>query len=330
MKEEVFEAALADEAKLKEVRGETQLRHAYGAVEPGKSRISAPKFDTDKVWKLMEGAIDFHVHSGPDAYMPTPFDEIQLSIDACRVGMKAIVFKCHSMSSARSTYLVQKMVDQWAKEHNRNRIDIFGGVVLNYCVGGLNPEAVNVCHRVGGRFVWLPNLDASFHRKVMGMEGGIEVLDENDNIVPPLKEIFSMIAEVDMILAMGHQSTKERFILIDEAKKFGIKRIEVIHPNQVTCKMTVEQMKICADKGAYIGYYSSNFRPLQWSWDEFMQLYKTVGPDRIIVATDTGIFMSPSPVDAMRLYITGMLARDVPEKDVEKMIKANPGALLYE
>jgi hypothetical protein len=329
MKEEIFEAALADEAKLKEVRGETQLSHAYGAVKPGQSRISAPRFDLDRVWKLIDGAIDVHVHSGPDAYMPAPFDELELAIQACQAGMRAIAFKCHSMSSARSTYLVQKMVNKWAEEHNRRKIDVFGGVVLNYCVGGLNPEAVNVCYRVGGRFVWLPNLDASFHRRVMGTPGGIEVLDENDQIVPELREIFAMIAEVDMILSLGHQSTKERFILIDEAKKAGIKRIEVIHPNQVTNKMTVEQMKIAADKGAYIGYYSSNFRPLQWSWDEFMQLYKTVGSDRIIAATDCGIFMSPSPLEALRLYITGMLARDISDKEVEKMVKTNPANLLY-
>ena len=329
MKEEIFEVALADEAKLREVRGETQLSHAYGAVPPGKSRISATKFDTDKVWKMLEGAIDFHIHGGPDAYMPTPYDELEIAIQACQVGMKALVFKCHSMSSARTTYFVQKVVNQWAEEHNKKKIDIFGGVVLNYCVGGLNPEAVNVCYRVGGKFVWLPNLDASFHRKVMGTPGGIEVLDENDNIVPPLREIFAMIAEVDTVLSLGHQSTKERFILIDEAKKAGIKRIELIHPNQVTNKMTVDQMKIAADKGAYIGYYSSNFRPLQWSWDEFMQVYQTVGPDRIIASTDCGIFMSPSPLEAMRLYITGMLVRDVPDKDVEKMVKTNPSNLLY-
>ena len=329
MKEEIFEAALADKARLKEVRGETQLRQAYGAVPPGKSRISAERFDTDRVWKLMDGAIDFHIHGGPDAYMPTPYDELEIAIQACRVGMKALVFKCHSMSSARTTYFVQNAVNRWAEEHNKKKIDIFGGVVLNYCVGGLNPEAVNVCHRVGGKFVWLPNLDASFHRKVMGTKGGIEVLDENDNIVPPLREIFAMIAEVDMVLSLGHQSTKERFILIDEAKKAGIKRIELIHPNQVTNKMTVDQMKIAADKGVYIGYYCTNFRPLQWSWDEFMQVCQTVGPDRIIAGTDSGIFMSPSPLEAMRLYITGMLVRDVPERDVGKMVKTNPSTLLY-
>ena len=50
MKEEIFEVALADEAKLKEASGETQLSHAYGAVPPGKSRFCAERFDTDRVW----------------------------------------------------------------------------------------------------------------------------------------------------------------------------------------------------------------------------------------------------------------------------------------
>ena len=87
--------------------------------------------------------------------------------------------------------------------------------------------------------------------------------------------------------------------------------------------MTVDQMKIAADKGAYIGYYCTNFRPLQWSWDEFMQVYQTVGPDRIIAGTDSGIFMSPSPLELMRLYVTGMLVRDVPERDVETALHAS-------
>jgi hypothetical protein len=31
----------------------------------------------------------------------------------------------------------------------------------------------------------------------------------------------------------------------------------------------------------------------------------------------------------LRLYITGMLVRDVPDKDVEKMVKTNPANLIY-
>lgn len=324
MKEQVYEAAFADEVILQQVRTDITT-----VIPSGYSRLTAPLFDVNKVWKLMDGAIDVHVHSGPDAYNTRVYDELELAIQACQIGMKAVVFKCHSTPSARSTYIVQKDVNQWAEEHNKKKIDIFGGVVLNYSVGGLNPEAVNVSYRIGGKVVWLPNLDASFHHKVMGIPGGIEVLDENDHIVPPLREIFTMIAEGDMVLSLCHQSTKERFILIDEARKAGIKRIEVCHPNQITAKMTFDQMKIAADKGAYISFYCAGFRPLQWSWDDFMQATKVVGFNRVIASTDCGNFEFPSPADAMRLLITGMLTRGIPDEDVEKMVKINPSALLY-
>ncbi len=319
MKEEVYEAGLADEAFLQQIRARP---YGFGAVPPGYSRITAPLFDMDSVWKLMDGAIDAHVHSGPDAYIARMYDEMEMAIQACQVGMKAIAFKCAAMDSARSAYIVQKAVNQWADEHNKKRIDVFGGVVLNYAVGGLNPEAVSASYRVGGKVVWLPSMDASFHHKIMGMPGGIEVLDENDDIVPPLKEIFAMIAEGDMVLSLCHQSTKERFILIDEARKSGIKRIEICHPN-VMVKMTVDQMKIAADKGAYIGFYGTGFG------DEFMQVTKVVGCDRIIVSTDLGRSSGPSPVDGMRSLITGMLTQDISDKDVEKMVKTNPSTLLY-
>jgi hypothetical protein len=330
MDEEICEAALADEEILKRVRADKSIKLAYGSTKSGYSPLSTPLFDLDRVWKLIEGSIDFHVHSYPDAYNTRLLDELDLAIEAIKLGMRAMAFKCASGFSVRSALVAQKAANQWAEAHNKKSIDLFGGVVLNYCVGGLNPEAVLASYRMGGKFVWLPNRDASFHHKVLGTPGGIDVLDENDKVVPELKEIFAMIAEGDMILSLCHQGTKERFIMIDEAKKTGVKKIEVCHPNQVTAKMTVEQMKIAADKGAYIGYYCTRFRPLQWSWDEFMQVYETVGPDHIIATTDNGHFEAPSPADSMRMYVAGMLLRGVPEKDVAKMISTNPAKLLYE
>ncbi len=328
MKEEIYEAALEEE-NLRSARGNAGLIASYGTTESGVSRLTESQFDMDRVWGLLCGAIDIHIHSGPCANSARSYDELEMAIQACQAGMKAVVYKCGSMPSARSAYIVQKVVNQWAEEHDKRKLDVFGGVVLNYCVGGLNPEAVLTSFRVGGKFVWLPNKDASFHRKVFGTTGGIEVLDENDQVVPPLREIFALIAEGDMVLSLCHQSTKERFILIDEAKKMGIKRIELMHPTQVTARMTVEQMKIAADKGAYIGFYCVDFDSRQWSWEVFLEALKIVGVDRLIAATDSGPFDYPSPVEAMRLFITKMLSGGIADKDVEKMVKTNPAALLY-
>lgn len=243
--------------------------------------------------------------------------------------MKAVVFKCHSTPSARSAAIVQPMVNKWADEHGLARVDVFGGVVLNYSVGGLNPEAVSVSYRVGGKVVWLPNMDASFHRRVFGQEGGIEVLDENDRLVPELMEILAMVKEGDMMLSICHQSTKERFAIVDEAHRMGIERVEIIHPTQMVSKMTVEQMKIAADKGAYISFYCVDFAPDQWSWDVFLEAIKVVGTDRLVAGTDAGHFALPLPADAMRRFITEMLLHGVSEADIEKMVKRNPSKLLY-
>lgn len=325
---DIYEAALEPE-NLRRARKNVHAQLAYGATGEGESRLKAPLFNIDRVWSLLDGAIDVHIHSGPDAYNTRVHDEFELARQACHAGMKAVVFKCHSTPSARSATIVQARVNDWAEQHNKRKIDVFGGVVLNYSVGGLNPEAVSANYRVGGRFVWLPNMDASFHRKVMGIPGGIEVLDRDDKIVPELRDVLSLIAEGDMVLSICHQSTKERFVIIDEARKMGVKRIELVHPTQVPSKMTVEQMKLAADKGAYIGFYCVDFEPDQWSWEVFMKALSVIGPDRIIAATDCGHFALPIPVDAMRLFITEMLLHGIVDKDVEKMVKTNPGNLLY-
>lgn len=328
MKEDIFEAALAEENTTM-VRADTFKKYGYGVVPEGYSRLTAPLFDMNRVWGLLDGAIDTHIHSGPDAYNARCFDELELAIQACEVGMRAVMFKCHSVPSSRSVYFVQKAVDQWAREHNKKRLDCLGGVVLNYSVGGINPEAVSTNYRIGGRIVWLPNMDASFHHKVMGTPGGIDVLDDRDKVVPALREIFEMIAEADMVLCIGHQSTKERFILIDEARQIGVRRIEVVHPNQTIGKMTIEQMKIAADKGAYLGLYPLNFRPQEWNWDAFLETVRVVGTDRLIISSDCGHFAYPRPVETMRLAITGMLIHGVPDADAEKMVKTNAANLLY-
>ena len=60
-----------------------------------------PLFDMSRVNRLMEGAIDVHIHSGPDAWATRPLDDIEVAIQACDAGMAAVVYKCHSGSTAR-------------------------------------------------------------------------------------------------------------------------------------------------------------------------------------------------------------------------------------
>jgi len=91
--------------------------------------------------------------------------------------------------------------------------------------------------------------------KLTGQGGGINVITDDNKIVPELEEIFRIAAKYDMVVGMCHQSTKERFIMIDAAREAGVRRMELIHPQQPSNKMTIDQMKQAALKGAYTGLF---------------------------------------------------------------------------
>jgi hypothetical protein len=246
------------------------------------------------------------------------------------MGMGGLVFKNHDSPSARSAKLTQKVVDQWAEEHNKKKIELYGGVVLNYSVGGLNPEAVISAYRLGGKYVWMPNLDANHHRRVVGQsEGqGIDVIDENDNVVPKMKEILDLIAETNIVLGVGHQSTRERLMVVREAVKMGVQRIEVNHVNFPMTWTTPEQCKMFVDLGAYIGIYAVEFG-VQYTMDDVMAIYKAVGPERIVLAADCGHIEVSHPIDALRRLIFACLFRGIPDDHVKLMCQTNPYNLLH-
>ena len=337
MKEEVFEAALVPE-KIKQMRGEAYVAgkgiSAYGALDRSlealKADMKEPLFDNERMWSLLRGSYDIHVHSGPSSTTERLYDELDLAIHACYVGQGGIVHKSHDTPTTRSVKIVQRVVDQWAEEHNKKKIELFSGVVLNYTVGGLNPEAVVTAYRLGGKYVWLPNLDSNHHRSVVGqgVGQGIDLIDENDNVVPKAKEILELVAEGDMVLGVGHQSTRERLMVVREAVKKGVQRIEITHVNYPLTWTTPEQCKMFADLGAYIGIYAL-VEGVDYAWDDVMAIYKAVGPERIVLGSDSGHIHFPYPLDAMRRLILRFLLSGVPDEHVKLMCQTNAYNLLH-
>ncbi|MBI2317541.1 MAG: hypothetical protein HYU75_11190 [Betaproteobacteria bacterium] len=294
----------------------------------GGSPSKAGLFDMDRVWRIMDGAIDIHCHSGPEAYAARSATELQMSLRACEAGFGAVVYKCHSSPSARSAALIQELVNKWATEHGKGKTDIFGGVVLNTAVGGLNPEAVVVNARLDGKYVWLPTLDSVPDREWAGLSGGVELFDAEGRVVPKLKEIFDLISQTEMVLGLCHQKGREQLVLLDEARRAGVKRIELVHPTYSIYKMSIEEMKLAVEKGAYLGIYSFSLNP-NFDADLVLRVIKEIGPERLVMGSDCGMFTGDSPVDGMRRLITWMLHSGVPDEAVARIAKSNARELLY-
>ena len=108
--------------------------------------------------ELMQGAIDFHIHSAPSLF-PRLVDDIEAAEGGRKMGLKAVVLKEHHGYTSDRMYFVRKLV---------SGIEVYGGVVLNNAVGGINPFAVEAAIDLGAKIVWFPTLSAKNHLDQMG------------------------------------------------------------------------------------------------------------------------------------------------------------------
>ena len=114
--------------------------------------------------EMLRGVVDIHLYASPCVY-ERAFNEIDLAKQARDAGYKAILIKCHHAINADRAQNVMKMVPG---------IGVFGGVVLNYTVGGLNPEAVEAAIAFGAKEIWMPNIHSASHIKIVGTSDLLE------------------------------------------------------------------------------------------------------------------------------------------------------------
>jgi hypothetical protein len=286
--------------------------------------------------KLLQGAIDTHIHASPNI-METKVDAIEAAQMARDAGMKAIVIKDNWSISAGTAYLVNRIVTD---------IDVFGGIVLNSCVGGINPEAVQVAIKYGkgAKIIWMPTSSSMNHLKFFGSnKKGISILREG-KLIPELLEILDIIAENNLVLATGHLSIQEQQLLIKEAIRQGVKKVLINHPELQLINIPVTIQKEFAEMGAYLEYCFVNCTPgitlpikayggVSFKYVEplkIREMIKQVGAEHCIMATDMGsLKASPAPIEGMKMFIASMLELGVSESEIEQMVKINPSKLLY-
>ncbi len=286
--------------------------------------------------ELMQGAIDIHIHSAP-SHFPRLVDHVEAAEGARKMGMKAVVLKCHHGYTSDRMYFVRKLV---------HGIDVYGGVVLNNAVGGINPFAVEAALNYGAKIVWFPTLSAKHHLDQMGApdfgssmkqrtkrkmtEKPITVLNEKGKLIPEVYEIIDLVAEHDIMLATGHLSIPEAKEVIKAAKKSKVKRLYVNHPEFII-NGTIEEQKELAAMGAFIEHLAIFMYPM-WPTkagiDGIVEMIKAVGPERTVLATDLGQVHNPPPWEGLRMFLKVLLEKKIPKGHLKRMVQDNPAYLL--
>lgn len=238
-----------------------------------------PEYD----FRLLEGVIDTHIHTSPDAYRKRKYNDLEIAAKAQQLKIKAVVLKSHTVLTADRAYLAEKVCPD---------VRVLGGLALNDSVGGLNPNAVDVALELDARIIWLPTVDAEFERTILKQGGGIRCVQDG-HVVKPLEDILKLIAERNCVLATGHISKEEQLIVIDRAKELGVQKILVNHPELTRIGMTIEEQRRLLSYGVFFERcHSGSQKPykkeMKNSIDDNIQAIHELGCESTVIATDLG------------------------------------------
>jgi len=278
--------------------------------------LSAP------VGAQLDGVIDVHVHNAPDSRVRS-LDAFEVARMARRMHMRAVVMKNHYTPTASLAYLVGQIVPE---------VQFFGGIALNNTVGGINPASVeHMALTTGGlgKIVWLPTYDSEHnHLTVAANPLHIPVIRDG-RPVPELLRVFELMAQYDLSLATGHSSPEESLALIPVAKAAGVERIIVTHPESALVKMPLAQQQQAAAMGAWLEYpIGVALPPNEMTFEEFTARIRAVGPEHVILSTDLGQVMRPTPADGLLGYIEAMRDAGFTQAELDLMTKQNPARFL--
>jgi hypothetical protein len=288
---------------------------------------------------LLEGAVDLHVHPAPSP-LPRRMDGAEAARLAGETGFDAIVVKSHH----HSTVMDVLALEQAGVDHGSAKL--FGGVALNGPVGGINPKAVDLALKMGGKIVWFPTIGSENHIRHhaehpnlkfpklavhLEPEEPIEVMGEDGRVLDDVYKILEAIKEHDAILASGHMAPHQITAVFEAAREVGVRRMLVNHPNFVI-EASFDDARRWVELGAYIEHslcmYDEESAFYHWELDTLVEWIEAVGPERSTLGSDLGQMNNPLPTDSFRKIVSRLLERGVSEDTVRTMVARNPAELL--
>lgn len=286
----------------------------------------------------IDGCVDMHIHSGPCLFKRR-VDDIDVARDYREKRCVAIAIKSHHESTVGRAYITQKAVPG---------IHVFGGITLNYFVGGINPQAVAVALHMGGKIVWMPTMHSLGHAKAFGSTSGYElksmqvgfkmkrihppitVLKEDGNLTDDIKDVIDLVQEYDAVFSTSHLSREEIFKVVQYIKNNGGAKVIIGHPFMKVPDLSIEELAELVKMGAFPELCATYVSSMHGTtiFDKLKKLIDRVGSENCVIDSDAGIEFKPIPSEMMLIFIQSLYEKGVSEADLDVMIKKNPRYLL--
>lgn len=293
------------------------------------------------VREILDGAVDLHVHPGPSPF-PRRLGILEAARQAANAGFSAIVAKSHHHSMVTDILALQE------GDLSTVPIQVFSGIALNDQVGGLNPYAVELCLRMGGKIVWFPTISSHSHLEHRNSarisnfptstirlreNTSISIITEDGALKPEVHDIIGLVSEEGAVLTGGHLAAEEIDLLLRDARRAGVNKLLVNHPNFIV-GATPQRCAEWAKNGVYVEHslcmYDKNATSYKWGIDKLLEYVEAVGSDHTIFASDLGQLNNPLPVNTYENVLRELLNAGVSEKDLQLMTVTNPARLLLD
>jgi hypothetical protein len=243
-----------------------------------------------------------------------------------------MVFKEHHTETASWAYLVSQVVPG---------IELFGGIVLNRAVGGINPvavEAMALTRGGRGRVVYMPTVDAEYRNP--GSPNAVPV-SRDGKLLPEVQAVLKVMAKHDLSLSTGHCTPEESLMLVTAAREAGVNKVYVQHPNHSGMVMSMATMKEAVRRGALIEIVLSGEgftgggpavvdadNPVQDYGPQKLADIRALGPENVVVTSDLGQPGRVTHADAFQIALTVLAKAGFSQAEIDMMTKLNPARFL--
>jgi len=286
--------------------------------------------------ELVRGGFDPHVHVAPD-FAPRRITDRELAQRCRELGLAGFGLKSHYAPTTERAAVVSAAVPE---------VSALGTITLNHAVGGLNATAVEVAARQGARIVWLPTVSSEnefgeveqadpdgkvpvwvrfeLELRAAGVSPQpVPVVDGEGAPLPQLREVLAVVARHDLVLATGHLSRDEIFVVVDAAVDAGVGTIVVTHPEFPSQRISPADQRALANRGALMERAFTTAYTGKCTWEAVFEATRAVGAGSTVWGSDLGQVFNPPVEDGLALMADRFLAAGFSDVEVRTMAVEN-------
>lgn len=289
--------------------------------------------------ELLSGAVDSHVHCCPHINQRTVtlFDAVRQAAAADLDGLGLMDVFANTSGLAALANL----------ELGHLGVDVFGGIILEPYVGGLSVRSVETALGMGygqggARFVSLPcHHTAAVARAERRSPAYVEsclAIPPTGELPEPLPQIIDRCIEADVVFNFGHLSGPEMVRVAELAAARGATRmlapagyLEAAEARAIVAAGAVlEYSFFVFSHATAIGQTmidAESHRFAQADFGRAVDIVRSVGPEKVVVSSDSGAFVLPQPVDAFRCFIAMWHSSGFDAEAIRLMSADNPARL---